>query len=295
MDRADYIGSTDARTILTGNWDVLYAEKKGLRPRPDFTDNFPVQLGILTEPFHCNWVVKRLNEGAEEPTWEYSFNYNIMDEDKHRPPETDQHFASVTLPGGAVLGSHPDGLLRHRGSGAVYVLEAKHTGRFSSPNDLADFYMPQIQHHLLCWGHETLMLSAIIGNLEPERIWIGASKEWQDHYAGKCQAFWDFYTAGKMPPPSLYESNRPIVPTKIADSVPFNGFKRRDISSDNYLQSLVPEYVAAVKAGKRLVEIKSEMKKAFADDENELYSASLTLKKDKRGAMRIKVTGAEEE
>ena len=39
-----------------------------------------------------------------------------------------------------------------------------------------------------------------------------------------------------MPAPNLYDRDKPLVPTKVADSVPLNGFKRRDMS---YARKLV--------------------------------------------------------
>lgn len=278
-DRQTYIGSSDAKLILAGDYDRLWREKKGLLPKPDFSEVFHVQLGVIVEPFHAEWTIRKLNEERGSTEFQHSLH----------TPAQEQHFASATTSAGAVLGSHPDGLLRHVSSGQIYPLEVKHTGRFGSAADAAQFYMPQLQHHMFCWGVDRLLFSVVIANEEPERCWIGLSPEWIEHYVQKCDEFWRYVITDTAPSPKLFDTDAPIVPTKVADSVPINGFKRRDISSDNRAQSLVPEFLETQRAAKRHDEIKNELKAMMAKDENELYSPALTMKRDARGAIRFTV------
>jgi hypothetical protein len=294
-NRSSYIGSSDAKTILSGDYDKLWREKKGLLPKPDFTDNFAVQLGIVVEPFHAEWTIRKLNEervGPDKPR-EFAHSLHTLNTDAEGVATAAvQHFASARTHGGAILGSHPDGLLKHLASGTVYPLEVKHTGRFGSAEEAAQFYMPQLQHHMFCWGVDTMLLSVVIANEEPQRCWIGQSPEWIEHYVQKCEEFWGYMVADRAPSPRLYDTDAPVVPTKIADSVPINGFKRRDISSDNRAQALIPEFLETKKAAKRHEDIKDELKAMMKKDENELYSPSLVLKRDARGAIRITVKEA---
>ncbi|WP_431299388.1 hypothetical protein [Tabrizicola sp. BL-A-41-H6] len=276
-DRLTYIGSSDARGILAGDYDRIWREKKGFLPKPDFTDNFAVQMGVIVEPFHAAWTIRKLNAERDQ-----GFEHSL------HTPSGEQHFASATTSGGAVLGSHPDGLVRHA-SGAVYPLEVKHTGRFQNAGEAAQFYMPQLQHHMFCWGVDRLLFSVIVGNDEPERLWIGSSPEWLDHYVQRCEDFWRYVREDRAPPPKLYDTDAPIVPTTVADTVPINGFKRRDISADNYVQAMVPEFLTTKAAAKRHDEIKDELKKLMKPDENELYSPAITLKRDAKGAIRFTV------
>lgn len=285
-DRTSYIGSSDARDILSGDWDKLWRKKMGLIPEDDLTDNFAVQLGAHVEPFHIDWTVGRLNqEHANGFLWSKGPNslgpLNENDE---------QHFSLATTQAGTPIGSHPDALLKHVSTGEIYVLEVKHTARWGNADEAAQFYMPQLQHHLYAWGKERLLFSVIVGNSEPERLWIGQSTEWVEHYVDRCDAFWTHVRENRAPSPVFFDGPaKAIVPTKVADSVPINGFKRRDISGDNYAQALVPEFLETQRAAKRHDQIKDELKKLMAKDENELYSPALTLKRDARGAIRITV------
>ena len=183
MERHEYIGSSDAREILSGDWQNLYALKLGLREPPDLTDNFKVQFGAFTEPFHMDWTLKRINEEAPG---------HLLSKGAETKSGFIQHFSSFQpseSTTGITIGSHPDALLRTP-AGLVYPVEVKHTGRFGSAEEAADFYMPQLQHHMLAWGTDRILFSVIIGNEEPERIWVGYSRQWADHYIGRCDQFW---------------------------------------------------------------------------------------------------------
>lgn len=283
-DRSLYIGSSDAKTILSGDYDKLWREKKGLLPKPDLSENFSVQLGVVVEPFHAEWTIRKLNEERGSLEFKHSLN-------PHGDVEK-QHFASATTHAGAVLGSHPDGLLKHIASDTIWPLEVKHTGRFGSAEEAAQFYMPQLQHHMFCWGVDKMLFSVVIANEEPARCWIGQSPEWIEHYIQKCDEFWTYVREDRAPSPKLYDTDAPLVPTKVADSVPINGFKRRDISTDNRAQGLIPEFLETKRAAKRHDEIKEELRALMKPDENELYSPALTLKRDARGAIRITVKEA---
>lgn len=291
-DRGLYIGSSDAKHILSGDYDRIWREKKGLIDKLDLSDVFHVQLGVLVEPFHADWTVRKLNE---ERGLTQDFRHSLWAQtigDEKGIVRNEQHFASAVTVAGTPLGSHPDGLLKHIASGQIFPLEVKHTGRFGSAEEAAQFYMPQLQHHMFCWDVQTMLFSVIIANEEPVRCWIGQSSEWIDHYVQKCDEFWGYMKRDAAPSPRLFDTDKPLVPNSIADTVPINGFKRRDISGDNRAQALIPEFLETKRAAKRHDDIKEELKAMMAKDEGELYSPALTLKRDARGAIRITVKEA---
>jgi hypothetical protein len=281
MERKDYIGSSDARDILSGDWDKLYRKKIGLIPDADLSDSFPVQLGLLTEDFHIDWSVRALNaEGGPQFKWSKTAK------------DGEQHCATFTPEGSfnaPLLGSHPDALLRDELAN-VYPLEAKITGRFKNADEASDFYMPQLQHHMLCMGTDLILFSAVIGTTAPERIWVGASPEWQEHYIAKCDTFWGHVKSEIPPAPVFYDKVKkaaPIVPAKVADSVPRDGFKKRSLDGDNRAPELIEAFFTDQDAEKRFKSTKETLKSLMREDENELYSDRLTLKRDVRGAIRF--------
>lgn len=287
-DRTTYLGSSDARDILSGDWDRLWRKKTGLTPEDDLSDNFAVQLGRHVEPFHIDWTVGRLNQERGGTAFLWSKGPNSLG--AGNPDEDEQHFSLAETQAGTPIGSHPDALLRYVDTGETFPLEVKHTARWGNADEAAQFYMPQLQHHMDAWGKDKLLFSVIVGNAEPERLWIGLSTAWIEHYVEKCDAFWTYVRENRALSPSFFGGpDKPLVPSAVADTVPINGFKRRDISGDNYAQALVPEFLETQRAAKRHDQIKDELKKLMAKDENELYSPSLTIKRDARKAIRITV------
>jgi hypothetical protein len=279
--RATSITSSDAKDIIAGNYLHLYKLKTGEIEFPDLSDNFPVQLGLYTEPFHLNWISRKLKDEYTDVKW----SKGVGADDQHEATYLHKEVSTGKV---AKLISHPDALINL--SGTTFPVEVKHTGRFTKAEDCANHYMPQIQHHMICWGIDKLLFSAICNNAEPERIWIGASIDWQEHYLTRCETFWGYLDDKIPPPPSNYESDhRVVMPKPIQDSVPLDNMTRRDISKDNRAQALIPEFITTKAAAKRHDEIKKELKDMVGPTERELYSPQLTMKRDARGAIRFTV------
>ncbi|MBE3637372.1 hypothetical protein [Mangrovicoccus algicola] len=283
MDRNTYIGSSDARDILSGDWNRMYREKMGLQEREDLSKSWPVQLGLATEDAHLDWTIARLCE-------EHGAGFKHS---KHKEDGT-QHEAIFTPDGTfhrPVIGSHPDALIRTP-DGLIYPMEAKHTGRWANPEEAADYYMPQLQHHMLALGSDMLLFSVIVGAAAPEYVWIGASKEWQDHYVERCDAFWGHIKSATPPSPRFFDGAvkpKPIVPASIKNTVPFNGMMRRDLSDNNQIPALVDEFVTTKLAAKRHEELKAELKEFVRDTDSEVTHPRITMKRNKRGAINITI------
>lgn len=271
MERRNYIGSSDARNILSGDWDKLWRRKMGLIPEDDLSDSFAVQFGIFCEEFHLDWTIRRLNE-ENDAGWEWSKG----------PRPGDQHFAQLNLDTEHKprLGSHPDALVRQpHAKGVKYPLEAKLTGRWKDAEEAADFYMPQLQHHMLCWDIDLLLFSVVIGTNEPVRMWIGASPEWQDHYIERCDTFWSHVVNNQAPSPAFFDHDKAVkVPTAVKDSVPINGYKKRCLDGDNRAPGLIAEFVETKKAVKRHDEVKNTLKSMMQPDEAEIYTSDGNFK-----------------
>jgi len=285
MNRNEYIGSSDASDILAGNFSKLFRQKKGFDEREDLSDNFKVQLGIHTEDFHLDWTLKEMN-ATRGTDFDWSKHAGLADD-----PNPPQHFASFIASATSskpVLGSHPDALIRDP-SGNIFPIEVKHTGRFRSADEAADFYMPQLQHHMICWGVEQIVFSVICGTEAPDRIWIGYSEAWADHYCQQCDKFWSYMVADTAPAPALYGGHDLKVPSAIKDTIPFDGMKKRDLSKSNSAMTLIPEFITTKAQAARHEDVKKELKAMMADDENELYSPALTLKRNKAGSILFKI------
>lgn len=274
MERNTYIGSSDAPAILSNDWTQVYNEKVGVVEREDLSDNFKVQFGRHVEPFHLDWLIK------VNPGWTWSKTQT----------NGEQHFASLEPEKGVIIGSHPDALLKLP-DGLIVPVEVKHTGRFKTAVEAADYYMPQLQHHMLAWAMDVILVSVIYGNEPPDTCWIGASPEWQNHYIERCKRFWR-HVAEKHPPspPMHLDARKVVVPTEIKNTVPFDGMKRRDLSNSNSAMSLISEFNITKVAADRHAVVKDELKDLMAEDEREIYLPGIfEMKRDKRGAKRMKI------
>ena len=270
MNRCDYIGSSDARDIMSGNWLELYNKKMGLVEEVDLSDNFKVQLGTETESFHLDWLQKQLD--AKFPGV-YSLSKGLH---QHGDVKKAQHFNIHEC-----CGSHIDAILTEP-SNTQTLVEVKHSGTFRSLDELCDYYMPQIQHHLFVWDVEHLVFSAIRGNEPPAQIWVERNEEYKEHYTSLCSIFWEHVQNANPPPTDL--GLEPL-PQKTFDAIKRDGMVRRDISTDNHAQVLINQYKETKEASEIHAWAKKEMKSLMKPDESELYCDDLVLKRSKAGAI----------
>tara|TARA_R110002074_G_scaffold23443_3_gene71017 strand:+ start:18680 stop:19528 length:849 start_codon:yes stop_codon:yes gene_type:complete len=279
MDRSTYIGSSDAKEIMYGNWFDVWAKKTGRSEPLDFSDNFPVQLGLHTEEFHIDWTIKSLQR-----------DFDIY---ARVPQPKDQQLTRLrTTTADAPLGCHLDALISEP-SGTTTPVEVKHTGRFKTVIQTAQFYMPQIQHLMYCENADNLLFSAIIGNQTPARVWVERDDDWLSSYLVKCEKFWKYILDDIGPPPVFSDRKEQEIAHKIqtqSDNVLIDGFKRRSIMRDNYAMALVPEFISTKKQSVRHDEIKKELKGMMKPNESELYSDSIVLKRNKAGSIIIRVS-----
>ena len=171
-----------------------------------------------------------------------------------------------------------------------YPVEAKITGRWPNADLAADFYMAQIQHHMICWGADQLLFSCVCGTTEPERIWIGYSPEWAEFYVDRCEEFWQYMIDEQPPTPQFFPDSKKVkVPTSVKDSVPIDGMKRRSLEGNNRAATLIPEFIRTKREVKLHDEVKKELKEMMQEDEKELYHDDLVLKRNKAGSILFTV------
>lgn len=263
--RQKYIGSSDARDIMYSNWSHLFEKKSGLCEPDDLSDNFPVQLGIATEDFHIEWTTQRIAQ--------HDFPCHAAGK---------QGFYKLTTHNGTPLGAHTDAILV--AGNARYVLEVKHSMRFSSAVEAAEFYMPQLQHLMICTRKSVACLSVIIGNKEPDRAWIEADQDYQNDYIRRCDEFWRLVESRS--PPHGY---KPVEEKRShTDQIKINGMTRRSLEHSNHAQELIDKYIINQPAAVTFNKVKSELKALMSESEAELYHPKLTLKRNARGAILIK-------
>jgi hypothetical protein len=284
MNRSEYIGSSDARHIMTGDFDVIWNRRTRTEEPPQ---SFAMLLGQATEQVHLDWTTTALGAG-------YKWSMNQLNGDQHFAV-FEPDVADVDLdPGDVILGSHPDALLLTPNGDVTYPLEAKLTARWRTIDEAIEWYMPQLQHHMICWQTTRLLFSVVIGTNEPERAWVGFSTEWADIYLRRCADFTRAWKAGKKPAPLImpgeHATAHPVVPQSVMDAVPINGTVRRDMSQNNRFKAIAGEYLNTRDAAAAHDKAKKDLKTLMEPNDREIYTDEIKLKRDARGAIRITVT-----
>lgn len=255
--REDYIRGSDMVSLMQGKWEELWKIKTGLLGRKDLRHEFNVRLGSFTETFNIIWL---------EEYYEYSFipqqAYTKM-------------YGSIKLQGTL------DGLDQDKNIG----LECKHTHSRNDMDYMLDFYMPQMQFYMYISGLPQMVFSVIFGN-KHECVVVSASKEYQTDMLDKIKAFWEYVTHNERPEDALVKTKQ-----SIKDNVPINGKVKRDVSRSNSFALASTEYLMHEENAKIFENAKKELKAEIKDNESEIYNDKLSVKRDKRGSIRITKKG----
>ena len=256
MERKGFIGGSDAVKIMNGNWYDLWAVKTGKAEPEDLSRNLAVQMGTLTEDFNIEWFEQ-----------EYDYTQLVIGQ---------QTEFKRTVNGVPYKGT-VDGIIK----GGEAIIEAKHTNAYNTIAKVAEYYMPQIQ--LYCWlsGASGAYLSVIFGNNKWESTYISAHEPYLNVLLDACTDFWAHVESGDEPIGFDQPVAAPI------NQIPIDEMIKRDASSDNHFVSAAHDYLEYEDAANAFNNAKKDLKGMVADNEREVYSNAITIRRDKRGALRI--------
>lgn len=264
-DRKTYIGSSDARDLLYGNWAEVWEKKTCRRADEDLSDKFEVQAGVFMEPFLVGWLGRRM-----------------------KPQGYRVHPSSDVFRGDpGYIGATPDATVHD--SDHWYPAECKFGSRgFSQVEQVIEWYMPQIQHHLLATGCDRCLVSISMNRDEPQNRWVSASDEWHDHMCRVYAEFWALVQSDTRPAPTYARDMTPQ-PLSI-DAVPINGKVAKDMSTDNSFLELAHQYAQLKPVAEAFERAKNELKAKVGPNVREAYVPGLIkLKRDAKGAIRFTV------
>ena len=268
MERKGFIGGSDMRRIMDGDWTSLWEEKTGKVEPVDLSDNLAVQLGTETEHFNKRWFAKQHTTLKVETivAGHHGVGNGLTKE---------MNWEGVPLKGSV------DGFIHTDRKYFDEIIECKHTYDMNKMEACLQMYMPQMQFYM--WVHQAkgCYLSVIFGNRRWESVYI--KKDWD--YIHKMQVhlkeFWGHVKADTRP-----FGDDQVAPISI-DKIPVDGMTRRDASSDNEFISRCHDYIEQEQSAKSFESAKSDLKAMVSDDEREVYCDLLTIKRDKRGSLRI--------
>lgn len=257
--RADYIGGSDANTIMSNNDErilALWQQKRGERQPDDLSGILAVQMGSFTEPLNVAWFEKQTGDTVTDCG-------EVVIHEAHK-------FMRATL----------DGMVEDPFTGARRVFEAKHTNERDTPETIFDRYLPQLAHNTLCTGAEGAILSVFQGNA---KWWMLEYERDEDYSAALIeaeQAFWDCVKSGEPPAP-LPEPPKPKP----------KGVREYDMTGNNEWAALAGTYTETLLAAQDHERAKRELKKLVPDDASKCAGYGLAINRDKRGALRFAIEG----
>lgn len=259
--RTNYIGGSDANTIMSGNEDrilSLWWQKRGEAEPDDLSDVLAVQMGSFTEPLNVAWYEKQTGDAVTD-------RGEVVIHQDH-------DFMRATLDGMVSDPLDPD---------ARMVFEAKHTNDREAPETIFDRYLPQLTHNALCTGASGAVLSVFQGNAK----WWALEYDLDDAYAARLveaeQAFWHCVRTGEPPAPIPDDTPKPKP----------RGVREYDMTGSNEWASLAGEYIETLAYAQRHESAKRDIKKLVPDDASKCVGHGLAINRDKRGALRFAIEG----
>lgn len=261
--RKTSLGGSCALRIMDGDWHSLWLEKMGYATGSDLSDVLQVQLGVWTEEFNIRWFQKHMQvECYRDGNGDYEQRY---------------HFKWNGVPLRATL----DAEFKMRGD--RYGLECKHTNERATLNKQLERYMPQLQMYLEISAVKAMYFANIFGNSRYEYVKVAKNDAYIENMFEHLKEFWGYVEREEEPPLSMPHFSAGI------DHIEINDMVARDASTDNYFNVRAAEYISTQAAAKEHAAAAKELKAMVGDDEREVYTDALSIKRDKRGSLRINV------
>ncbi len=278
MDRLGFIGGSDARRIMAGDWHTLWLEKTGQQEPADLSDNLAVQIGIRTEKLNYEWFNKQYK----------SENLEVHRVLEPWDKETGAH-GSLTQElewNGVPLKGTIDGWVCKNAAYNQQIIECKHTYERNTMEACLKQYMPQLQFYMFTHKNaQSCFLSVIFGNRRWECVEVSRNNEYIQRMLVHIKEFWDLVTSNTPPADGKHASWESL----STDHIPVDQMVRRDATSDNEFISRCIDYIEQEANAKSFESAKADLKAMVADNEREVYCDLLTIKRDKRGALRIAI------
>jgi predicted phage-related endonuclease len=155
------------------------------------------------------------------------------------------------------------------------VFEAKHTGEYMKEDEILDRYAPQLHHNMSVMGVRNAVLSVIFGNRRHETFEVA----YDDIYASAVEyAVHNFWK-------HVQDKTPPVPQEKVSFGPPV---RRVDMTSNNRWAALAYQWKENAQYVKLYDEAAAGLKELVDADVMEAYGHGITIKRDKRGALRMK-------
>ena len=251
MERKGFIGGSDCVRIMNGDWLDLWQVKTGRKEPDDLSRNLAVQMGVHTEDFHLHWFEQE--RGVKLTGHQTEFRADV---------------------GGVPCIGTVDAMLDRN------IVEAKHTNSYNTISKAVKYYMPQLQLYMHLAYVEGAYLTCIFGNSEWDFVHVERDREYFLSMWAVVFGFWEYVQSGEEP----IGVSVPILDT---NGIKVDGMVTRDASLDNAFVDAAVTYINGYEQNRVSENAKKDLKAMVGDNEREVYCDYLTVKRDKRGSLRI--------
>jgi predicted phage-related endonuclease len=266
MERKGFIGGSDCVKIMQGNWLELWQVKVGLVESDDLSRNLAVQMGVHTEDFNLDW-------------FSHEYGHELHNKQLSQEEEINGIPAKGTFD--AMVYTESSMTTSFQQLHDAHIVEAKHTNAYNTMDKAIEYYMPQIQLYAYLADAEGTYLSVIFGNNKWECAYVSRDKEYFNSMWAVVSDFWGYVVRKEEP----VGNDQPI--QLGTDQIKVDDMVRRDATKDNHFVDCAYTYTTLEADAKAFESSKKDLKQMVGDNEREVYCDHLTIKRDKRGALRI--------
>jgi len=260
MERKGFIGGSDAKRILDGDWLSLWQEKTGRKQPENLDHNFQVQLGVRTEDFHLRWLTKY-----------YGFNI------------TPGVMPTRKMEGHPFIQANLDGWCRTHDT----FVDAKHSNARADRESMIQWYQPQFAHYCNVVGKEYGWLSYIAGNASPDYFKMEPSKAYREALLELEIAFW-WHVENDIAPEGIPDLISPTAMTTAkdaADQVKIDDMRVVDMTGHNQWASMAADYQLHKDTAAVFEKAKAGLKKLVDKDVRLASGHGITIKRSKSNSL----------
>jgi len=227
-------------------WRLVSGDPSAVEP--DFSDNWPVQLGTVSEELNLRWFAKKhgpVSRQGEVVTHENGW-------------------AACTLDGWDVSNDIP--------------IQCKHVIQYKEIGDVLDWYSPQHHWEMFVTRRKRIASSVIIGALEPEVNFVPYDEAYGNALYRRAEQFMQ----------CVWNLTPPVALPPLVDPVRPEDFKTVDMVGNNSWASMARDWLENKESAKKFEESKKAIKEMMAPDTGTAYGHGITAKRGKDGSVRIR-------
>lgn len=263
-DRRTFLGASDAKHIMSGNWRYLYRLKTdqdfAITEQAKFADILEVQLGKWTEQFNFRWLIK--TSGAF-----------MLSDPMHR-----LQYQHSDLPW---LASMPDG--RVELDDLHWLVECKHCNDFTTIEKEVMRYWPQLTHQMLTAEVPRAIFSLLRGNAKHDWVRVELDLQFAEIYQNRAERFWWFVQNNVEPED---DAGGGIAVPKIVGEL-----RTVDMTETNMAgewKEHADQFLSNKTAAEHFDAAKKQLKQLFPDDAKRAFGAGVEIVRDKAGKCHIR-------